>query len=507
MIPSQSTEVDVPLSMQLVEALVFYIAEHIPDVRHIYFVSDNGPHFASHDMLLWMESLNQQLGDANHTLVILAYDFPEPTTAKSRLDTHFSYTKKKLLNYIKYVGDVTTPQQMFDALTYEYVDGCSAMVKSSIAVVVDPKAKDKSIGSVGTKGKDALAKQMGIRRILSANYLSDKSIVLRDVSGLGGGKRYRWNPNVAFAKTMLQRGSTGTRFDTTNTSKFKAAEVAAKRKPSRRRAHAGYTPLQEVLKEGYEQFESSHQQSQAEGRQELLAGSGPVDDVLAELDGVELSRTVVKSKKKGDGETLEPDDDRQVEKLQLPRAQSSFGLAKAGYAIRINQRKNPVPKRIYQYLVKQFDEGLIGPKHRPAQVHEQLMKTELRTNWRARIVVTPSSIKALFSSLAQRSKKKQKEATKTAAEASQAAPGTGSDPTTGPSSSASPAVNNTAVPGVVIVDGVDDSLGEVVVIGSGLVGDVWRQENVFEPAQSILSAVEVASGDMMLSDDEGSDGD
>lgn len=470
-IPSYSTSVDVSLSMQLVEALVFFVAENIPDVDRLHVVSDNGPHFASHDMLLWMHSLNHQLHNANHLLRIVTYDFPEPTTGKSRLDTHFAYTKKMLLNYVGFVGDVMTPQQMFDGLTYEYVQGVSAMVKSTIVVVVDPVVSTGRLGSIGTSGKNAATKVLNIRRTLSAEYADDlKSMVLRDVSGLGPGHRLHFDSKASWLTTMLNRGGSGTRFSTADPSKFRQSADARPKQSVHRTRAAARTALESVLRDVYDQFESSHQEVVIQNIVDLRSGQASVEAELSTLRNIQLVRTVGASEKETESDG---------EDIFLPGAEHHFGLIKAGYALRRNERRNTVPKRVYMHLCKLFEEGTVGPKHRAAQVHEMLMSTVLQKNWRARIVVSITSIKAIFSQLAAQIKK---EARKGAAESQD---------------------HDVSQDTIAVDAGHDENtFEEIVELECGVVDQYWKQEYVFDRADAILSAVPVMSAASTLFNDD-----
>lgn len=78
MIVENDGDVTVALSVALLEALVDYIENTFVTVKRLALVSDNGPHFASYDMIMAIGEINRRLDASGSHLRISSYDFTEP---------------------------------------------------------------------------------------------------------------------------------------------------------------------------------------------------------------------------------------------------------------------------------------------------------------------------------------------------------------------------------------------------------------------------------------------
>lgn len=62
--------------MSLLDALLHHIKSKYPRINRVHLVSDNGSHFASHDLIYFLHRMNIEFGE---NLVIVDYVFSEAT--------------------------------------------------------------------------------------------------------------------------------------------------------------------------------------------------------------------------------------------------------------------------------------------------------------------------------------------------------------------------------------------------------------------------------------------
>ncbi len=114
---------DVSTSTAMIEALIRSLSKTYPWIRKVVFVSDNGSHFASYDIMYAIFSMNARFVAEGVDLMVVRNVFTEAQWGKSRLDTHFSYSKGTLRALVASGHHVLTPNDIFVGLTRGRDDG------------------------------------------------------------------------------------------------------------------------------------------------------------------------------------------------------------------------------------------------------------------------------------------------------------------------------------------------------------------------------------------------
>lgn len=209
--------------------------------------------------------------------------------------------------------------------------------------------------------------------------------------------------------------TTETRFKDGDNAFVQTAPNAPAWKPrGKKRARAvSQTSRQKVMTAGFQQFLTSHIESQKAEDEARRRERRSVAAEVAEIKDVQMVRQVVGTKRKGMSQVPSVN-------VAVSGAIDNFGL-KAGFAKRCNQKKDVIPSDVIKEIRAIFDVGVAGgAKRSPDQAYNDLLKGRLATNWKCRLLVTPSKIKELFSSMSTIAKKRHKKSDSETAAASSA---------------------------------------------------------------------------------------
>lgn len=432
---------DVAVSAACLEALLFYIQREMPKKRKVVLLSDNGPHFSSHDMLGFILCLNRRLrrldgepGDvlspASDVLQIYRYIFTEPQCGKDRVDSHFAYLKTAFKSWVNHGNNVTTPREAFVGATKGRDDGSGVIAGSAVALL---KIDMSELPKFSEEMRRKLTKTKGIRSVGDIRFplatLTKTEVQLSELCVDGEDKKaYQC---VSFSEEFISGvekeglfGDTGCRFSFEPTA-FQSSPmpefVASERKTRDPNGKLEkQSSLERACGEAYKEF-IANEASMREKRESMHLNSQV--DVASEIENVaevNMSRTVAKRRRPR--QVGGPD----FEDLQLGCARKChgriivlcgncnpvgtlFGLKKPGFARRKTAPVDAIPTEMERNLKKIFNLGQShGLKRSPAEAHEQIFSGLMSMCWRLRAVVTEARIKQKFSTWASEAKKKKK---------------------------------------------------------------------------------------------------
>lgn len=410
---------DIATSIALFDAVLAEVAKMFPHIKTVTIVSDNGPHFASWEMVYSLVRRNARINAAGNGIFVEEYIFSEPQWGKSCLDTHFAYVKLKLRSWLA-EADITTPLGIFTGLVRGRPDA-SGMLKRTTAALVSPKLHFLPESTSRESARKFLGAKKGIRSVANIRFSSSgDAIEVAELCALKG-KRFDFSQDrrgVGFktwadGATSKYYGDTKTRFpDGTELKRTAIADDApvSKKGPRDPSNTTRYnTALESRIGSTYDDFNNAAGRKAAAAEERKRASQRSVSEELQKLSSVALAPLEIRTKKK------KGQDEGDIVQFHIPGADSMFGLVE-GFALRTNQKKTVVPKRILRRARAIFDEGGAsgGSKRSPEQAYEDILKAGDLDDWRHRVAVDATRIKEWFSqwAVAAKDKKKNEEALK-----------------------------------------------------------------------------------------------
>ena len=103
----------------MVSMIIDWVNNNNPKISHIVFQSDNDSFFSSQELIPFIHHINKDIkceGESN--LQVTRWIFIEAQTGSGCLDTHFSYLNFKFNIYAEDGNDMTTPENVFQAMVH-----------------------------------------------------------------------------------------------------------------------------------------------------------------------------------------------------------------------------------------------------------------------------------------------------------------------------------------------------------------------------------------------------
>ncbi len=97
-----------------IESMIDYLERKLPHVEKVVFISDNASVFANANLLLFIYAMN-----LTRRVKVVRYMNTEAQTGRDMLDTHFSFMMKLIKRYVLAGNPVTSPEDLFKALSYQ----------------------------------------------------------------------------------------------------------------------------------------------------------------------------------------------------------------------------------------------------------------------------------------------------------------------------------------------------------------------------------------------------
>jgi len=102
----------------MIEEILKDLGSRFPDLKEVIFRSDNASCFSSQMLIPYINNMNQVRVQDNE-VPLTRWIYFEAGTGKTALDGHFSYLNVKIKSFVQAGNDVTTPAQLFDALSFD----------------------------------------------------------------------------------------------------------------------------------------------------------------------------------------------------------------------------------------------------------------------------------------------------------------------------------------------------------------------------------------------------
>lgn len=387
---------DVTTSSAMIEALVRSLSKTYPWIRKVVFVSDNGSHFASYDIMYVIYRMNARLHAEGSNLMVVRYVFTEAQWGKSRLDTHFSYSKGTLRAWVASGHHVLTPKDIFVGLTRDRDDGSGLVQASSVALVKPHPVKMAKGSRAPTNMWRAASGGMGIRSVADCQFNDNASMVVSQLSNLPGRTIDMNKANLAKWSSEDMRDyylDGGSRINTEDPCCFQKSPVSLLAPTDRQnrivKASAA-SSWRQALTDGYSRFMNQHTVSTEASEHIRRSRQVSVAAAISSVAGVQISTTTLGRASAGQTE-------RPVVTNDIGGAGSLFGLL-SGHARRRNEKSAYIPVAIVKYCKRIYDLGATENIKRSAyQVHQDLCKSDaFRRDWYALVLVTPTRIKEWF---------------------------------------------------------------------------------------------------------------
>ena len=387
---------DVSTSAAMIEALMRSLSISYPWIRKVVLVSDNGSHFSSYDVMYFIYRMNARLHAEGIQIMVVRYVFTEAQWGKSRLDTHFSYSKGTLRAWVASGHDVLTPRDIFIGLTRGCDDGSGLVQASSVAFVKPCPVKMAKGPRAPTNMWRVASGGMGIRSVADCQFNDDASIVVSQLSNLPGRTIDMNRSNLAKWSSEDMRDyylDAGSRINTEDPCSFQKSPVSLLTPTNLQRRvvkDSVASSWRQALTDGYSRFMNQHTVSTEAAEHSRRARQGSVAAAISSVADVKISTTILGRASAGQKE-------RPVVTNDIGGAGSLFGLC-SGHARRRNEKSQYIPVVIAKYCKRIFDLGATDNIKRSAyQVHQDLCKSDaFRRDWYALVLVTPTRIKDWF---------------------------------------------------------------------------------------------------------------
>lgn len=317
---------DVAVSAACLEAVLWYIRKEFPQVKKVVLLSDNGPHFSSHDMLGFITFLNRRLRKddesgvafpASEVLQIVRYMFTESQCGKDRVDTHFAFLKSVIKDWVNRGNNVTTPREIFAAATKGRNDGGGVISGSAVALLKLRMCMFSKEERWSKSMRDQLTKARRIRSVGDIRFplashdktevqLSELCIQSED-AGVNA-KAYKIATFTEASMSAVEQigffCDFGCRISSSDPTSFQSSPMQdcvaperQKRDPSSKLAQQ--SSLEKACAEAYREFCSNHIAHQQSMEAEALDSRIDVDTEIANVLDVSMVRTVAKRRRKG----------------------------------------------------------------------------------------------------------------------------------------------------------------------------------------------------------------